>query len=400
MTSRLARYNATDGSLDSSFGVGGKVTTQFEDVLQAISGVTIQSDGKIVAAASACGYFGVVRYNADGSLDTGFGDGGESTAVGCGSAASVALQSDGQIVALGNVVVTQGDTNDIAVARFNTDGSLDSSFATDGIATLGFPGGVNYAYSVATQADGKLVVTGYVDDANFTLVRYNSDGSLDASFGNDGEAILHFDDGWGAATSVAIEADGKIVVAGYAWTDSSYSTYYDFAVARFNADGSLDTGFGTDGVVTTDFNGGNDYAYGLAIQPDGKIVVAGYAADGSTGDDFALARYNTDGSLDTGFGSGGKVTTDFAGGNDHASSVVIQSDGKIVAAGYAADGSTHNDFALARYDANGSLDTAFGTGGKVTTDFAGGNDQASSVAIQPDGRNCCGRLRHRADNSR
>ncbi len=176
---------------------------------------------------------------------------------------------------------------------------------------------------------------------------------------------------------MAIQSDGKIVVAG-----GSGST---FALARYNANGSLDTTFDGDGKLTTTFGGTSSAAYGVAIQSDGKIVAAGYSLSATNNQDFALARYNTDGSLDTSFDGDGKLTTDFGSFFDFAFSVAIQSDGKIVAAGNSGAGNTQ-DFALARYNTNGSLDTSFDVDGKVTTSFAAGNDIAYSVAIQTDGK--------------
>jgi uncharacterized delta-60 repeat protein len=151
------------------------------------------------------------------------------------------------------------------------------------------------------------------------------------------------------------------------------------------ASGDLDATFGTGGKVTTDFAGDRDEAHGVVVQADGKLVAAG-GAKTSRSQDFALARYNPNGTLDTTFGTGGKVTTDFAGNDDQAFAVVLQSDGKIVAAGQASTGYRGGDFALARYNPNGSLDTTFGTGGKVTTDFAGDTDEAHGLVLQPDGK--------------
>jgi uncharacterized delta-60 repeat protein len=168
------------------------------------------------------------------------------------------------------------------------------------------------------------------------------------------------------------------VAAGYT-TDSV--TSLNFALARFNSDGTLDISFGAGGKVTTDFTGGYDYANSLAVQRDGKIVVAGVSNN-----DFALARYNSNGKLDTGFGVGGKVTTDFAEYFDWARAVAVQSNGKIVVAGQAGIGNPYGEFGLARYNSDGALDTGFGAGGKVVTDFAGSNDFAFSVAVQPDGK--------------
>ena len=177
--------------------------------------------------------------------------------------------------------------------------------------------------------------------ADFTLVRYNTDGSLDTSFGGTGKVTTDFgsDD---SAASVAIQADGKIVAAG----SSANTSDFDFALARYDSDGSLDTSFGGTGKVMTDFMASYDFADSIAIEADGKIVAAGYTDPPIS--DFALARYNSDGSLDTSFGGTGKITTDFSRSEAQARSVAIQADGKIVAAGYSGHPSQH-DFTLVRY---------------------------------------------------
>ncbi|HQH86392.1 MAG TPA: tandem-95 repeat protein, partial [Anaerolineaceae bacterium] len=182
------------------------------------------------------------------------------------------------------------------------------------------------------------------------------------------------------AHAVAVQADGKIVAAGYTENGSTY----DFALARYNSDGSLDTTFSGDGLLTTDFGSDSDYACAVALQADGKIVAAGSADNGSN-TDFALARYNPDGSLDITFSGDGKLTNDFGSGYDHAQAVAVQADGKIVAAGYASNGS-NDDFALARYNPDGSLDTTFSGDGLLTTAFGSGNDGADAVAVQADGK--------------
>jgi uncharacterized delta-60 repeat protein len=158
----------------------------------------------------------------------------------------------------------------------------------------------------------------------------------------------------------------------------------DFALARYTSNGTLDATFGAGGTVTTDFAGGGDIGRSVAVQSDGKIVAAGRAVI-SGNSDFALARYTSNGTLDAGFGTGGTVTTDFAGSVDQAFSVALQKNGNIVAAGLALING-NSDFALARYTSNGTLDASFGTGGTVTTDFAGSGDQAFSVAVQRDGK--------------
>ena len=257
--------------------------------------------------------------------------------------------------------------------------ALDPTFGGTGKVTTDFSGSEDSASSVAVQADGKIVAAGYsYPGPDFAVVRYNSDGSLDPSFGGTGKVTTNVIS-WDIATSVAIQADGKIVAAGGSGSSGSID---DFALVRYNTDGSLDTSFGGTGKVTTDF-GSYDSAYSVAIQADGKIVAAGSSANTSDFD-FALARYNRDGSLDTSFGGTGKVMTDFTASYDFADSIAIEADGKIVAAGYTDP--PKSDFALARYNSDGSLDTSFGGTGKITTDFSRSEAQARSVAIQADGK--------------
>jgi len=262
-------------------------------------------------------------------------------------------------------------------------GTLDNTFNFDGKVTTDFGPGADDGRSVAIQSDGKIVVAGSGSvgtTRDFALARYYTDGTLDNSFSGDGKIITDFSTDNDEGQSVAIQPDGKIVVAGYAQN----GTNRDFAIARYNTDGSLDNSFSVDGRVTTDFSTGNDEGQSVAIQPDGKIVVAGYAQNG-TNRDFAIARYNTDGSLDNSFSGDGKVTTAFGAYWDSGSSVAIQLDEKIVVTGETANG-VDLDLAMARYNADGSLDSSFSGDGKVTTAFGTGDDYGRSVAIQPDGK--------------
>ena len=276
---------------------------------------------------------------------------------------------------------------------------LDPTFNTTGTVRAFISGGNSSddkAHSVAIQSDGKMVVAGYSEDNSgnyaFAVARYNAAGSLDSTFGTNGSTRTFISGGNSnddEAYSLAIQSDGKIVVAGYS-CDGSHDA---FAVARYDATGSLDSTFGTNGSTRTFISGGNstyDLAYSVAIQSDGKIVAAGYSYDGS-GYAFAVARYNATGSLDPTFNTTGTVRTFISGGNsddDEAHSVAIQSDGKIVAAGYSYDGSG-GAFAVVRYNTNGSLDNTFGTNGSTRTFISGGNsndDEAYSLAIQSDGK--------------
>jgi uncharacterized delta-60 repeat protein len=343
----LARYNR-DGSLDPTFDGDGRVTTDFANSIDEALAVAIQGDGKIVAAgfASISGVdFALARYNPDGSLDLTFdGDGKVTTDYGFGSSQihGLAIQVDGKIVAAGYGAST---AQDFFLARYLSNGFLDPTFDGDGKVTfLGFGPNHHQAHAVAIQSDGKIVASGCTScsssSGNFALARLNTNGSLDFTFDGDGKAITDFLGDEDQANAVAIQADGKIVAAGF----SSFSFDDTFALARYNTDGSLDPTFDGDGRVTTQFGSG-DEAWGVAIQRDGKIVAAGLACRFCfAGGDFGLARYNLDGSLDTTFSGDGKVTTDFGFANDQAFSVALQGDGKIVLAGVA-DG----DFALARY---------------------------------------------------
>ncbi len=367
-------YTPTPTFLDPTFGTGGKVTTSIGGIDVGYA-VAVQADGKIVTAGKSDSAFALARYNSDGSLDAGFGTGGKVTTEFSGAgwndqARAVALQDDSKIVLAG---VSNWN---FALARYNSDGSLDTGFGTGGEVTTDF-GGSDDGFAVAVQADGKIVAAG-TSDSDFALARYNSDGSLDAGFGTGGEVTTDFGANDGGYT-VALQADGKIVVAG---TTNNNGSNFDFALARYNSDGSLDTGFGTGGEATTDFGRGEE-GYAVALQTDGKIVVAGSTYSDTGYSDFALARYNSNGSLDTGFGASGKVTTAF-GYNNWGRAVALDAGGKIVVAGSADNGSNSN-FALARYNSNGSLDTGFAIGGKVTTDF-GANDEGRTVALQADGK--------------
>ncbi|MCY4495509.1 MAG: delta-60 repeat domain-containing protein, partial [Acidimicrobiaceae bacterium] len=313
---------------------------------------------------------------------------------------AAALQGDGKVVVVGSAVTD--NHFDIILGRYNVDGSLDTSCGTDGSINYNHrsqgPVSIHgtarqeHAYAVAVQGDGKIVVAGWYSHRNdgevIIVLRFNADCSLDTTFDSDGAVLTHFGSESNYAHSVAIQDDGKIVVAGYAYINRNNRS--DFVVLRFNTDGSFDTTFTSDGRVTTNFGTPSvDRAFSVALQADGKIVAAGDASIGSVEDsarDFAVVRYNTDGSLDTTFGSGGKVTTAVGAGEDIAYSVAIQDDGKIVAGGTAEDASGKKVFAVVRYDTYGSLDTTFGSGGKVTTSLTDTDDEAYSLKIQADDR--------------
>jgi uncharacterized delta-60 repeat protein len=272
-------------------------------------------------------------------------------------------------------------------AAFAQAGGLDTSFGGDGKVTTDVTARGDFATEVAIQADGKIVVAGgasWERNSKFVLLRYNVDGTLDTSFGGDGRVTTNFTRRLDAAYGVAIQADGKIVAAGDAGLRTGNSR---FALARYNADGSLDTSFGGDGKVTTQFTRKDDPVSSLVIQSDGKIVVAGGAAWNGTNGNFALARYNADGTLDTSFGGDGRVTSDFGGRREFANAIAVQADGKLLAGGLVRFSKTagRNRFELVRYNVDGTRDTGFSGDGRATTDFTRWHDSVQGLVVQVDG---------------
>ena len=394
----------TDGDLDPTFGDGGVVMTDFNISTDLANAVTIQPDGKLVVAGTTYTNndfsdedFAIARYNTDGSLDASFGNNGKVTTDFPNRAAvisAVVVQPDGKIVVAGGAYPLFTFTGDFKLARYNPNGSLDTSFGIGGIVTTIFPGDGSYAFALALQSDGKIIAAGTdffdfhpgeMSDTNFALARYNSDGSLDTTFGNGGTVTTDFLGAEDDAYSVLIQPDGKIVAVGSA---NSPFDYYDFAAARYLPNGTLDTTFGTGGKVRTDFgNNDLDIAYAAALQPDGKIVAAGTTVfDFGVSEDFALVRYNSDGTLDTSFDGDGRLLIDFGSFAQNAYAVLVQADGKIVTAGYPATEKADSDFLLARCLPNGALDSSFGVGGKVRTSLGDLSGGAQAALLQPDGK--------------
>lgn len=373
------------------FGATGKVTTAIGSANDTGNAMALQSDGKIVVAGlsftGSYSDFAVVRYNSNGSLDTSFGTGGKvTTAVSStdDSAFAVAIQSDGKIVVAGHAKV--GSYMDFAVVRYNSNGSLDTTFNTTGKVTTAIGTLADSARGAVIQPDGKIVVVGMytvgTNNDDIALVRYNPNGSLDTTFGTSGKVkttVSSLDD---RAYAVSLQSDGKIVIAGMTKTSS---TGKDFYVSRYNTNGSLDTTFGTSGKVTTSMGTTDDEAAAITLQPDGKIVVTGTMMNG-TNNDVVVVRYNSNGSLDTSFDGDGKMITTVSANNDFGRSVRVQPDGKILVGGFAFGGSGNGDFVVLRYDSNGSLDTAFGGTGIVTTGIGDASDDVYGVGIQSDGK--------------
>ncbi len=396
---------AAPGDLDPGFGRGGRMLTDFTLSTDIAYAVALQPDGKIVVAGTtytnndfSSEDFALARYHANGTLDRTFGINGRVTTDFPGLAAvasAVLVQPDGKIVVAGGAFPLFTFLGDIELVRYNTNGSLDAGFGNGGIVTTDFDGHGSYAFSVALQPDGKLVAAGtsFVafssddsSDTDFALLRYDADGSPDTSFGPSGNGRVGTDfDGFNDdAFAVLIRPDGRIVVAGSA---KNPADFYDFALARYGANGALDTSFGSAGKVRTDFGGHNfDQARAAAFQADGKIVAAGFASSPFGAMKFAVARYRANGAIDTTFSGDGKTQIDFGSCCASAHSVLVQADGKLVVVGYPNSESSDSDFTLARLNTNGSLDASFGNGGKVRTSFGDLNGGAQGAALQPDSR--------------
>ena len=410
----LQSLNA-NGSQDLTFGdlVGGntrlgQTVSDFARGDDRAHTMALMPGGRILLAGYAnngsVNEFALARYTALGELDTDFGIGGRVTtsfAAPHTLGRAMAVQPDGKIVVAGYVNDDNNTPNDVtdddddfAVARYNPDGSLDTSFGTRGRVTTDIgTSSKDQANAVAIDSSGNIVVAGKsssdgsTGNEDFAVVRYTSAGALDTGFSTDGKVTTHFGTDADVAHAVAIDGSGNIVVAGAA-SNSGY--LLKFGLARYTSAGALDTGFGTGGTVITSIDSTYDEVRAVAIDGDGRIVAAGYSTSASTGTDFALVRYTSAGALDTAFSTDGKVTTAMGSGADWATSVAIDSSGKIVAAGFANNAGSR-DFALARYTSTGALDTTFGTGGKVTTAISTGagsigNDEATAVVIDSKGR--------------
>jgi len=388
---------AKAGDLDPKFGTKGIFSTTTDRATA--NGVAIQSDGKIVVAGInvANSNFAdlLIRLNTDGTLDTSFGSGGIDNLVPPGNQGAegffaLAIQSDGKIVA-GAATEEQG--NSVAVARVNTDGSLDTSFGNGGFTTAVSAGSIFFGGGLALQTDGKILVAAGFGNPSI-MARFTSDGQLDTYFGTGGVVNLQNP----GPTQMAVQSDGKILVAsgaaGRLVLAPQPPADQAGTIARYNSNGTPDKTFGASGVAASVAS-----ASALLLQSDGKIVVAGAitsklnAPQTASDIGFGLVRYNSDGSIDTKFGTGGVAITDFGSNAPDSGdfAVAIQSNGDIVAAGAAAvekSGSlSSSSFGLSRYTSAGKLDTTFGSHGRVITTVASGQvSWVSALAIQSDGK--------------
>ena len=400
-----ARAPGAPGDLDASFGDHGRVSLHIGSFGAQGRSVIEQPDGTLVIAGEAAGQFTIARLTRAGVLDTTFaGDGVASLDFGGFDDVGyvVVRQSDGKLVVAGAAGVAgaadeAGDFHEIGLARLTSNGTLDASFGTNGKVTLDLGGTDDFASGLVEQPDGKLVVAGATNSSGtyrMAFARFNADGTTDTTFGDGGATIVDLGAGTESrATWLVRQPDGRLVAGGMAVASGGTS---DFAVVRLTADGALDSTFDGDGWRVTDIGGGADSASSIAFQPDGKLLLAGSAFSTADGlPDAALLRLNADGSIDQAFGSAGKAVVDLED-QSTLGSVVTQSNGKLVATGTrgpaicCSDYVEPTDMILVRFDADGSLDTAYGVDGVTTVDFGRHDSYAISTGValiqQVDGR--------------
>ena len=387
---------AAPGDLDLSFGTNG---FSFNTLGVSMNGgpngngTAIQPDGKLLIAGDRFVTIGkpqrralLARYNSDGTLDTTFGGGGVIFHSNTYTLNSVAVQPDGKIIA-GGIGPSTTFSSAFYIFRYNADGTSDTTFNNSGVNFTAI-GSNAVLKSVLLQPDGKIAAAGFScltvsqcfsNGESFAVVRYNVNGSLDSSFDGDGIVTTNFENSLALASEIILQPDGKIVAAG-----TVTGAVKSFALARYNADGSLDTTFGNGGRVVTSTGNENAFLNSVALQSDGRIVVAGYSRPTSNYD-FTVARYTSSGTLDSSFGTNGIVTTDFNSGYDIASKVLIQRNGKIVAVGSSYETATAN-ISLARYNADGTPDANFGQAGKVFALTQQTSTRVTSALLQPDGK--------------
>jgi uncharacterized delta-60 repeat protein len=390
------------GAIDPTFGHGGKVGAPVAS-RQIAHALSVQAGGKLVVAGATSGSgsgsalvrfgFGLTRYGASGALDTSFGaahTGTVRTLVGPkgDEAYALVVQPDGKLVAAGLSRRTRTSV-DIAVIRYTAKGALDTSFgaAHSGIVRTTV-GPSSRAFALALQPDGKILAAGSTfngTNTDFVIVRYTAGGSLDPTFGTGGVVTTSLASGGDTAFAIAVQPDGKIVAAGSTSTAAHIGHDDDIGLARYNTDGSLDTSFGVGGKTRTALGSSDDAARALAIQPDGRLVIAGYSVTGGRVGSV-LVRYMSNGTLDSSFGAGGKVLPGALAGY-RGDGLVLQPDGKLATANSApGPNPPKSRFAVARYLSNGSPDPSFGVNGRTITATAGLASDAAALVRQADGK--------------
>ncbi len=405
------RVMARAGDLDTTFGLGGKVTTDFSGQSDYISVVVKQQDGKLLVGGTSQSSIALARYNSDGSLDESFGlDGKAVHHLGMVGVSDLKVIGD-KIFIVGTIQYLNSYWNEsqsgtkkylqhVMILRLNLDGTLDTNFGNGGYSITNFGTYINeIGNAIAIQNDGKIIVSGYRETLDrffqlsgpldFMTLRFTSSGFLDTTFGSGGIVTTLIAGGISRAVDVAIQADGKIIVVGSVTSSSIGGTggNPDFAAVRYNENGTLDSSFDFDGRVVISFSGYQgfyDRIYSVKIQDDGKILLVGDTGYWGQQNNFATVRLNSNGTLDNAFGNFGKVMTNFPGYYATARDLILSENGSIIVGGNVQTSGSDSNFALAKYDDNGNLDPYFGTNGIISLDFYNTVDYAYSMTITDD----------------
>lgn len=374
------------GQLDPAFNLTGKVTTHIENYNVNTSALLIQDDGKILVCGNATSLtnakdFVIARYSPDGSPDSTFNTTGKLILDFFGKidyCYAMALQADGKILLTG-IITNAASERKTGIVRLLENGSLDSLFGINGVYVNIADHNAENPQSVHYMDDGKIIVTGIINAGSGSpmcaVFKYNEDGSPDESFGDNGLATAEVPDSYNPSFG-AIQEDGKIITGGFVLGNKT-----EIYLLRFLPDATIDSSFGSNGIVWTKYANEDHFGYSIYLQDDHKILMADGITHGGKRD-FGILRYTADGLLDSTFGTNGKVVTAMSAGSNTAHAVSVQEDQKILLAGFLGTTPQH-DFAIARYHSNGTLDTEFGIGGKVITDF-GNDDLGFTMVIQPD----------------
>jgi uncharacterized delta-60 repeat protein len=400
--SAVVRY-AGNGSIDTGFGNNGKIVSNLFPYSINGSKMAVQPDGKLIITsekiydADPNYYIGVERYTEDGVLDTSFGTNGVAVA-GFGNgrsiASSIVLQPDGKIVV--SATYNQSAIFNMSITRFNGNGTLDTSFDSDGKVTTSFgPGTSGESMQAFLKPDGKIIIAGAVYNTNaryFGVVQYNNNGSLDTTFDSDGKAWYAFagETDYSSISSVTRQADGKFLVI---CKPTDYgATTSDFVVRRYNANVTIDTDFGVNGRIQTSLINGYSEAQSAAVAPNGEIFVAGKILYGQFNNtsEFAIAKYSSNGNLEPALDGDGKLTTTFEKDNDRIKKILVLPDDKFIAVGTSAYRQANNaritNIALSKYNSDGTPDTAFGNSGKILSNFDNHRNSVITAALQADGK--------------
>ena len=371
-----------EGETQNAFSSDGVVLERFElarPTSESGQQIALQSDGKIIVGSQhfdANSDFLISRFLPNGQLDVSFGDAG-FVAVDMGeheSLEDLIVTADDKIVAMGSYRNVNGSgVSQMLAVRLNADGTTDGSFGTDGAVIVGVTGINTYGVAADEFADGKILLAArsYASGSQMMVVKLKSDGDFDTSFSGDGIAFTGSGTSQGVHDALA-QPDGKVAILGH----TSFPTNH--TVLRLNADGSTDFGFGSGGRASLNFTSGYDNPRGLALQSDGKLVTVGGAGNRY----FGIGRLNANGTPDNTFGSFGKVITNFGVFSANAEGVTVQPDGKMIVMGHRDNG---EGYIVARYSANGTLDSTFGSGGRAAIDFQSDNERAYSAVVAGDG---------------